>query len=79
MMKKRVLSAVALALTFVMLLSGMALGASTAYNVSPNVKLTYDRLLSNDAVKKGLEFIKADDAKALAEQKQICEILVSSL
>jgi acetylornithine deacetylase/succinyl-diaminopimelate desuccinylase-like protein len=52
----------------------MALGASTAYNVSPNVKLTYDRLLNNDAVKKGLEFIKADDAKALAEQKQICEI-----
>ncbi len=34
----------------------------------------YDLLVSNSLVKKGVDFIKADHEKTVAEQKEICEI-----
>ncbi|MEN6564818.1 MAG: M20/M25/M40 family metallo-hydrolase [Veillonellales bacterium] len=38
------------------------------------MKKVYDRITANSAVKQGLEFIKADQDKTIAEQKEICAI-----
>jgi len=51
-----------------------AVPAETSYVLSPRVKETYNLLSTNPAVRKGLDFIKADQEKTLAEQKQICTI-----
>jgi len=51
-----------------------AVRAETSYVLSPRVKEAYNLLSTNPAVRKGLDFIKADHEKTLAEQKQICTI-----
>lgn len=51
-----------------------AVQAETSYVLSPRVKEAYNLLSTNPAVRKGLDFIKADHEKTLAEQKQICTI-----
>jgi tripeptide aminopeptidase len=45
--------------------------AELEYKVSPNVKDAYSALTANAAVKKGLDFIKADHDNTIADQKQI--------
>ncbi len=57
-----------------LLLSGNAGLAETSYVLSSRVKETYNLLSINLAVRKGLDFIKADHENTLAEQKQICTI-----
>ena len=48
-----------------------AVRAETSYVLSPRVKEAYNLLSTSPAVRKGLDFIKADHEKTLAEQKQI--------
>ena len=48
--------------------------ASFSCQVSPRVKETYGRIISQLSVQKGLDFIKGDHDHTVAEQKQICEI-----
>jgi hypothetical protein len=57
-----------------LLLAGNAGLAETSYVLSSRVKETYNLLSINLAVRKGLDFIKADHENTLAEQKQICTI-----
>jgi acetylornithine deacetylase/succinyl-diaminopimelate desuccinylase-like protein len=59
---------------FPLLLAWGQASAQTAYELSPVVKGTYERISSVPEVKKGIEFIKADHMHTIAEQKQICEI-----
>jgi hypothetical protein len=47
---------------------------TTPYTVSPAVTEVYTRLEALPAVRKGLDFLKADHANTVQEQKQICEI-----
>ena len=62
------------AILVVLFLAWAGSSAQTAYELSPVVKGTYERISSAPEVKKGVEFIKADHMNAIAEQKQICEI-----
>ncbi len=48
--------------------------ADQAYSLSPKVKDTYSAITAQPAVKKGLDFIKADHNGTVAEQKQINSI-----
>ena len=48
--------------------------AETTYALSPRVKGTYSLISANAAVRKGLDFIKADHENTMAEQKQICAL-----
>ena len=48
--------------------------AQTSYTLAPGVKDAYSRISSAADVKKGVEFIKADHANTIVEQRQICEI-----
>lgn len=58
-----------------LLMAGNTASAQTApYTVSPAVAELYARLVSLPAVRKGLDFLKADHGNTIAEQKQICEI-----
>lgn len=50
--------------------AGSARGADDA--LSRPVQVAYKRLLENEAVKKGLDFIQADHENTIFEQKQIC-------
>lgn len=47
---------------------------TTSYAVSPAVAEAYARLKALPAVQKGLDFLKADQANTVQEQRQICEI-----
>ena len=72
MYMKRILLSCCLAC---LLMAGTTASAQTApYAVSPAVAELYSRLTALPAVQKGLDFIKADHADTVAEQKQICEI-----
>jgi tripeptide aminopeptidase len=58
-----------------LLMAGATVSAQTAsYTVAPAVTELYGRLTALPAVQKGLDFLKADHANTVAEQKQICEI-----
>jgi tripeptide aminopeptidase len=57
-----------------LLLSWNFAQAQSSYDVTPVVKGVYDRLASQEPVRKGLDFIKGDHENTVAEQKQICEI-----
>jgi tripeptide aminopeptidase len=57
-----------------LLFAGDARPAETSYVLSPRVKEAYGFLSASPAVRKGLDFIKADHENTLAEQKQICTI-----
>ncbi len=58
-----------------LLMAGTTVSAQTApYAVSPAVTELYTRLNALPAVQKGLDFLKADHANTVQEQKQICEI-----
>ena len=58
-----------------LLMAASSASAQTdAYSVAPAVAETYARLAAMPAVQKGLDFLKADHANTVAEQKQICEI-----
>lgn len=60
---------------FCLMVIGTTVAAQTTpYSVSPAVADLYNRLTALPAVQKGLDFIKADHANTVAEQKQICEI-----
>jgi acetylornithine deacetylase/succinyl-diaminopimelate desuccinylase-like protein len=48
--------------------------SETTYVLSPRVKETYSLISVNPAVRKGLDFIKADHENTIAEQRQICAI-----
>jgi acetylornithine deacetylase/succinyl-diaminopimelate desuccinylase-like protein len=53
----------------------MNMKAQTApYTVSPTVTALYTGLKALPSVQKGLDFLKADHANTVEEQKQICEI-----
>ena len=49
----------------------MAPAADQAYKVSPKVQDTFSKIIAQPAVKKGLDFIKADHDNTINEQKQI--------
>jgi acetylornithine deacetylase/succinyl-diaminopimelate desuccinylase-like protein len=49
----------------------MAPAAEQAYKVSPKVQDTFSKIMAQPAVKKGLDFIKADHDNTITEQKQI--------
>ena len=51
-----------------------AAAQTDSYTVSPAVAETFARLAALPAVQKGLNFLKADHANTVAEQRQICEI-----
>jgi tripeptide aminopeptidase len=51
-----------------------AVRAETSYVLFPRVTEAYNLLSTNPAVRKGLDFIQADQEKTLAEQNQICSI-----
>lgn len=58
-----------------LLIAGNPVSAQTApYAVSPAVTEIYSRLMALPSVQKGLDFLKADHANTVAEQRQICEI-----
>jgi len=71
---KRVVSLLIWSIVMALVLSSAAWGAAAGYSISPSVQGIYDRLAANADVKKGVEFIKMDQEKALAEQIEICEI-----
>jgi acetylornithine deacetylase/succinyl-diaminopimelate desuccinylase-like protein len=48
--------------------------SETTYVLSPRVKETYSLISVNPAVRKGLDFIKADHENTIVEQRQICAI-----
>ena len=50
------------------------IGLAEEYVLSDNTKAVYEKLMTTPAVKKGLDFLSADDANTLAEQIEICEI-----
>jgi len=50
------------------------IGLAEEYVLSDNTKAVYEKLMATPAVKKGLDFLFADDANTLAEQIEICEI-----
>ena len=58
----------------VLMAANAATAQTDAYTVSPAVAETYARLGAMPAVQKGLDFLKADHANTVAEQRQICEI-----
>ncbi len=47
---------------------------TSSYVLAPPVKESFDRLFSNPVVKKGLDFIQADQENTIGEQKEICAI-----
>jgi acetylornithine deacetylase/succinyl-diaminopimelate desuccinylase-like protein len=58
-----------------LLLTGNSAPAQTTpYTLAPTVQEVYDRLTSQPAVRKGLDFLRADHENTVAEQKQLCEI-----
>jgi tripeptide aminopeptidase len=57
-----------------MIIGTTASAQTVPYAVSPAVAELYARFTALPAVQKGLDFIKADHANTVAEQKQICEI-----
>jgi acetylornithine deacetylase/succinyl-diaminopimelate desuccinylase-like protein len=59
---------------FSLLFAGEAGLAETSSILSSRVKEAYNLLSINPAVRKGLDFIKADHENTLSEQKQICTI-----
>jgi tripeptide aminopeptidase len=46
----------------------------SSYDITPAVREVYDRLVSQEAVRKALDFIKGDHENTVAEQKQICAV-----
>ncbi len=50
------------------------IGLAEEYVLSDNTKAVYEKLMATPAVKKGLDFLFADDANTLAEQIEICQI-----
>jgi tripeptide aminopeptidase len=70
---ERLIIVVTCGLVMLLLASNTVL-AETSYVLSPRVKETYNLLFSNLAVRKGLDFIRADHENTLAEQKQVCTI-----
>ncbi len=58
----------------VLMAADPASAQTEAYAVSSAVAETYARLAATPAVQKGLDFLKADHANTVAEQRQICEI-----
>jgi acetylornithine deacetylase/succinyl-diaminopimelate desuccinylase-like protein len=57
-----------------LLVANVGLTAPGTYSVAPETQAVYDKLAADAAVKKALDYIKADDANTLNEQKTICEI-----
>lgn len=74
MRRTRWFAAVAWTIVAVFLLTGTGLAQPAPYVVSPTVQNAYQKLMSQPAVKQGLDFIKADHDNTVAEQKEICAI-----
>ncbi|MDK2855464.1 MAG: hypothetical protein PWQ86_677 [Bacillota bacterium] len=58
----------------VFLLTSTGLAEPAPYVVSPAVRNVYHKLMSQPAVKQGLDFLKADQERTVAEQREICAI-----
>jgi acetylornithine deacetylase/succinyl-diaminopimelate desuccinylase-like protein len=69
---KRIL--ISCCLLCLLMVGSTATAQTVSYTVTPAVSELYTRLTALPAVQKGLDFIKADHAATVAEQKQICEI-----
>lgn len=69
---RRYVGRVLVVLLAIALISGSVLAQTPSYVIAPDVQNTYQLLLSQEAVKDGLEFIKADHERTVAEQKEIC-------
>jgi tripeptide aminopeptidase len=65
---------VPIGLIFLLLTGNSAPAQTSPYILSPTVQEAYDTLTSQPAVRKGLDFLKADHENTVTEQKRLCEI-----
>lgn len=73
-MRMKRLFIVSCGLICLLLTGNSAPAQTTPYTLAPTVQEVYDRLTSQPAVRKGLDFLRADHENTVAEQKQLCEI-----
>lgn len=73
-MRMKRLFIVSCGLICLLLTGNSAPAQTTPYTLAPTVQEVYDRLMSQPAVRKGLDFLRADHENTVAEQKQLCEI-----
>lgn len=73
-MRMKRLFIVSCGLICLLLTGNSAPAQTTPYTLAPTVQEVYDRLTSQPAVRKGLDFLMADHENTVAEQKQLCEI-----
>jgi tripeptide aminopeptidase len=73
-MRTKRLFIVSCGLICLLLTGNSAPAQTTSYTLTPTVQEVYNRLTSQPAVRKGLDFLRADHENSVAEQKQLCEI-----